>query len=738
MNGRTAMGARARPGGGRAGERRWAPALLLLFAGFYLLTASGHFYAVDEETIYAVTASLVERHTFALQEQWGLVAGRGPDGRLYAQYAPGQSLLAVPLYLAGRALAPEFPAEQRDYVTRFAVSLFNPLVTAATVALLYLLARALGYGRRAALGLAAIYGLATGAWPHGRTFFAEPLTALCLLAAFYAMVRSGASRRAPGWLVASGAAAAGAVAVKPQAAIALPVLGLYLLGTAALGAGDGESRWDGHAIAPRTQDSGLRTQWVRDRAMLSPSSGLLSPESSVLSPSIARRLVAAALPWAAGLLLIALPYALYNAALYGSPLRTGYGTDRLFTTPFLTGLAGLTISSGKGLLWYSPPVALAALGWWPFSRRHRAEALACLGMLTVHLAFYSRLSFWHGDGSWGPRYLMIALPFVMLPLVALLAGPGARRWRRARLALVTAVAALGLAVQLLGVTVNFDWYLLRTGDIDHYFTPANSPLLAHARTLVARAREWRARATPPPDTAFLTGGFSYSEAPRGGDALFPRWTTGDGEIALHTAVATEPVLVKLTFFDHRPPALRKQRATVLVDGAPLPAGAVEERDFSGDGTGWIYQFIVPAAAFTDRAATVTLHSATWNPRASGEGARDEDLGVYVHDVEVWRAGRPWPVREALAIPPLPTTPHLQFWWFNDDSTRHHLADLWWWYAAAAGFGEPLTALWIAGYAAAAGGLALAGLLLLPRALPAGTLARPRRPARPLVEVRDEK
>ncbi|HET8631222.1 MAG TPA: phospholipid carrier-dependent glycosyltransferase [Thermomicrobiales bacterium] len=688
------MSARARLGG-RAGERRWALALFLLFAGFYLLTTSGHFYAVDEETLYAVTESLVERHSFALQEQWGLVAALGPDGRHYAQYAPGQPLLAMPLYLLGRALAPAFPADQRGYVTRFAVSLFNPLVTAATVALLYLLARALGYRRRAALGLAAIYGLATGAWPHGRTFFAEPLTALCLLAAFYALVRAGANRPAPGWLVASGVAAAGAVAVKPQAAIALPVLGLYLLGMVAAGAGDDKPGWDLRALASR-----------------------------------GRRVVLAGLPWCAGLLVVALPYALYNAALYGSPLRTGYGTDRLFTTPFLTGLTGLTISSGKGLVWYSPPVALAALGWWPFYRRHRAEALACLGMLAAHLAFYSRLSFWHGDGSWGPRYLAMALPFIILPLVALLAGLGARPRRRARPALVTAVVALGLAVQVLGVTVNFDWYLLRIGDADHYFTPANSPLLAHARTLVERAREWRDRAAPPPDTALLVGGFSYPEAPRGSATLFPRWTTGDGAIALHSA-ADEPVLVKLTFFDHRPPALRAQRATVLVDGAPLPAGAVEERDFSGDGTGWIYQFTVPPAAFTDRTATVTLHSATWNPQASGQGDRDEDLGVYVHDVEVWREGRPWPVREALAIPPLPTTPRTQFWWFNDDSTRHHLADLWWWYAAAAGFGEPLTALWIAGYTAVAGGIALAGLLLLLRALPAGTLARPRRPVRPL-------
>ena len=65
-------------------------------------------------------------------------------------------------------------------MTRFCVSLFGAFVTAATVALLYALARQLGYRGGAALGLAAIYGLATTAWPHGRTFLAEPLTAFLL------------------------------------------------------------------------------------------------------------------------------------------------------------------------------------------------------------------------------------------------------------------------------------------------------------------------------------------------------------------------------------------------------------------------------------------------------------------------------------------------------------------------------------------------------------------------------
>src|SRR3954451_7524986 len=166
-------------------------ALFLAFLGFYLLTASGHFYAVDEETLFRVTESLVERQTFALPEAWGLVGSqRDANSPRYAQYTPGQSIAAVPFYLVGKALSLAFPPDAEEYITRFCVALFGAFVTAATVTLLYRLARSLGYGGGSALGLAAIYGLATTAWPHGRTFFAEPLTALLLLASFYALVRA--------------------------------------------------------------------------------------------------------------------------------------------------------------------------------------------------------------------------------------------------------------------------------------------------------------------------------------------------------------------------------------------------------------------------------------------------------------------------------------------------------------------------------------------------------------------
>lgn len=666
-------------------EGRCALAIFFLFAGFYLLTTSGHFYAVDEETLYGMTESIVERHSLALPPgMWYIPGDQAARGPVYAPYMPGQPLAAVPLYVLGRAVAPLFPPASSGYITRFFVSLFGSLVTAATVAVLYLLARTLGYRRSAALGLAAVYGLATMAWPHGRTFFAEPFTTLLVLCSFYGLcqgMREGGPRRV-GWCAAAAVAAVAALGVKPHAAVVLPFLGMYLLGKAAA-----PSLVGGH--------------WRIDL----------------------RGAALALGGWMGGIALVAAPLAAYNTALYGGPLRTGYGSRPLSlldpsSYPIFApeGLYGLVLSSGKGFLWYSPPVILALGAFWLFYHRHRAEALTCLGILVSNIWFYSRLPTWHGDGSWGPRFLALALPFALLPLVELLERLSGRR---ALTALVVPVVALGLVVQLLGVLVNFDWYILRSDEATRHFSPRASPIVAHARLLGERFGEWYARVMPGSDIAVLTGGFAAREGGAAGVPL-PRWTTGDGTITLHPGRAGA-ALVKLTFFDHRPTALRGESITVLLNGVPLANRALERRDFTGTKEGWVYQFTVPAEMLVGGSATVTLHSVPWNPKATGQGERDEDLGVFLNNVEVWSDGRSWRIGEALLPPPMPSTPRGRFWWFNDDrppdETRHQLIDLWAWYAAVAGFSRQVATTWISGYAACCLLLSLVGLILLRPFLP---------------------
>ncbi len=681
-------------------------ALFLLFLGCYLFTASGHLYAVDEETLFRATESLVERRTLALPpDAWGLVTSeQQSNGALYSQYQPGQSIAAIPFYLVGKALAPLFPAFAAPTVLRFAVALFGAFVTAATVALLYRLGLALGYRERVALTFAAIYGVATTAWPYARTFYAESLTALCLLAALHALRRATAGDTVSrGWLAWGGVVAGLALFVKPHAALVVPFIGLYLLGRLA-----GSPPW---------------------------------PLVATL-----RRVFLPGLIWAVGVGLGTLPLLIGNTLMYGGPLKTGYSTGRLegLAYPFWMGLYGLLLSSGKGVVWYSPPLALALLAVWPFFRRHRAEALTCLGITVAHIAFYSRLTLWNGDWAWGPRYLLVILPFMQLPALAFIDTLRAARWRPI---VATAVVAVGVGVQLLGVLVNPVWpraivYDLVADNADRnariearFFTPSASPLLVHARMLGERLAEWRDRAAPPPGTVVLAGGFDDVEGKP--DTLFPRWTDGAAVLELHSG-GSEPLTVKLTFFDHRPVVFREDRPVVLINGDALPDEVIERNNFTGDGEGWTYQFTVPSAQLRDGRAEIALRNAPWNPRVLGVGDRDETLGVYVHNVEVWRLGQPLAVRDNAAtaarrtIPPTPVSISALYEWFNayapfgsaaNGTAVHQLVDHWAWYLAVAGLPRDTATGTLLVYGIASALIALLGLILFLRTLPAGALRR---------------
>jgi len=109
----------------------------LVLLGFH----RGHFTSSDEVGVYETTRALAERA--ALDVPPIPMAFPGRDGRLYSQYAVGQSLLAVPLYELGRLAeatlpwrwkrALQGPARQmlgrtyRSGVPMFFVGLYAPL-----------------------------------------------------------------------------------------------------------------------------------------------------------------------------------------------------------------------------------------------------------------------------------------------------------------------------------------------------------------------------------------------------------------------------------------------------------------------------------------------------------------------------------------------------------------------------------------------------------------------------------
>jgi hypothetical protein len=413
---------------------RLAAAITLLF----LASAGGRITASDEYTMYRLTEALVTRGSVAVEAG---NAERGPDGRLYPKAALGQALAAAPFYAVGRAIALPVAPARRDLVVRAVTSLLNPFVSGALAAVLFLLFLTVGASPRAAFFWTGAALLTTPLWVYGKSFLTEPLLALGLSAGLLGALRfrEGGGRA---HALLAGAAWGATVLVK-------------------------------YAMLPAV---------------------LLLAWPFVLA--FARR-PREAWPAATTLLAFAAIALAYNAARTGTPFGSGYGrqaTAAAFSTPLYVGLYGLLVSSGKGLAWFAPLVALAPAAFTTARRRLGTPAVGIALAVSVMTVIYATFEHWAGDGSWGPRYLV---PFVPLLFVLLVAAESGQPWRGpGRRLVVGALAVAGLLVQLGGVGIYFGAQMREAGDypytkplsdpsfmVDSHFNPARSPIAGHARML---------------------------------------------------------------------------------------------------------------------------------------------------------------------------------------------------------------------------------------------------------------
>lgn len=206
-----------------------------------------------------------------------------------------------------------------------------------------------------------------------------------------------------------------------------------------------------------------------------------------------------------------LPFAgislLYNHYRFGSIFETGYsliasrlGLDFFSGTSLLTGLSGFLVSPGKGFFFYSPVAILFFFSIKSFYKRHPGIAVAFTLLMSSYLIFLSKNIYWHGDWTWGPRYLLAITPFFIIPLAEIIDSP---LWRKKVLRfsfyLIFLVSAV---IQMAAVTVDCTKYfnnlkyisnvefVISTGEgvqpiseppTETYFKWSRSPILAQFR-----------------------------------------------------------------------------------------------------------------------------------------------------------------------------------------------------------------------------------------------------------------
>jgi hypothetical protein len=426
-----------------------AACLFLLVASLYLATASADLLQNGDTRVrYWTTQSIVDAHHVWIADPSSIDQrlSVGVGGHLYGQYAPGQSLLMIPLYIAGKVVAHHLDLPY-DVATTYAVRALDPLLGAALAVMVFLTALALGYSRRVSVVLALVLAFASPAWPDAQSGLEQTQVDLLLLIAAYAGLRATAARRALTWVALSGTAGGFMLLTRYDAALYLPILALY------------------PALSVLVRD-GIRAALVR---------------GSVFT--------AAVVPWVAAL-------AWWDWIRFGSVLKTGL-LETTFGEPPLQGLAGLLISPGKGFVWYMPLVIVAPFVARRYWRRNVGFAAASAALVSTPLLLYANVLYWHGDPAWGPRYLYVALPYLVLPLGEVLCV-----WGRTHLPvrsgiLLLALLGVGLSMVAVSVTQWRFWYRLQarqqssvqpsawigtpfhwgSQDYTYYWTPRWSPIL---------------------------------------------------------------------------------------------------------------------------------------------------------------------------------------------------------------------------------------------------------------------
>jgi hypothetical protein len=313
---------------------------------------------------------------------WIQPARDGGFGSLYPIVAP---LLVTPVYVPAwmNLRARGWPAEELGRVGALMEKVAATCVAACAAAVLFLALRR-RLSRRAALGGAAAFALATNTWVVGSQALwqhgaAELFAALALLA------MTGAPSRAN-----------------------VPLAGLAV----------------GLLAANRPPDV------------------LLAAGFALAAPFWARRSTALFVAAAAAPVLGTLAY---NQWMFGD-LRGGYGAHGIVQAGFFggeipLGIAGLLVSPGKGLFAFTPFLLfLPALFRRSLADRPNRRLTICLAAAAVLQVLLYAATDWRAGFCWGPRFLTDMLPILVWMLAPIL--PTLERPARAAFAALVLVSLL--------------------------------------------------------------------------------------------------------------------------------------------------------------------------------------------------------------------------------------------------------------------------------------------------------
>jgi hypothetical protein len=389
--------------------------ILLVFCFFLIvnfISSGGHLDMWDGVVTFMITESMALKGTAQLDPEIPTIYGANATSRVHLmmtheighfKYLTGgytewisksspiepvftsRSLLmptvAIPFYYVAHVLS-------LNAVSIVALSV-NSLIISLTALVIFCFSFDLYGSRRMAFALGVIFTGCSFILPYNNSLFPQPLQALCLVTAFFFLYKSRHSGHSL-------------------------LCNLFR-----------------HEVFNDKRGliySGLAAFFFGSSIFASPISGLFIPAIVICSIIYLRHNKKLLLCFLVVLGMLLLSIGVVNYVRFGSFMEFGYGGGfgTLSYNSGWTGLVGLWLSPGKGLILYFPLVLLLPIALKFMYGHDKSLVLFTVYIVIAIWLYFGTLEpakesrYWSGAPSWGPRYMIPALPFFVILLGALL------------------------------------------------------------------------------------------------------------------------------------------------------------------------------------------------------------------------------------------------------------------------------------------------------------------------------
>lgn len=357
-----------------------------LFLLIFLTTMNGYFDIPDTMPSFKTAKSIIEKGRLDLEItetiESKLISDvtpgpasftyfRAKDGKIYSKYGLAVAAYMIPFVLVGKFLyliAGHTVGASQEFFEKFAVSSMSCFPMALACVFLVKLARKTHFSFTVAFILAVFFGLGTMAWYYADSTFSEGLLTFELLGAVYFMLKAYEAKRRSDMAI-SALFVGMLILTKIATLIVLPILFIYIL-----------------YVGIKDKNKELLITFF---AIVAFFLGLLA--------------------W-------------LNFIRFGNILETGYGRElsvKMSQKPLILAIYRYILSPHKGLFVYNPLLIASLFALHQYYKKQRNLFYITLGMFTIYLIAFSVSSF-RLFVSWGPRYLIILIPYLVLPIGYLL------------------------------------------------------------------------------------------------------------------------------------------------------------------------------------------------------------------------------------------------------------------------------------------------------------------------------